>query len=385
MDKELLALLEQINNKKEEVRNLAKENKIEEAKAAKEELKNLNAKFELLADLETEEEKAVKDAASNGKMTKITNTAKDTGKSFVNIIKAALRKGRISDEDEEVYNMMKEGTDEDGGLTVPEDISTKIKELRRSDDALENYVNVENVKTIKGSRVYELSADQIPFDNVDEAAEFPEFDTPKLRKITYDIKKKGGILGVTRELLNDSAENILAFLRKWISKKAKATRNALIIKQIDTITAGKEVAITNFDDLKDIYNVSLDPAVSISSICLTNQDGFNVLDKMKDTDGKYILQPDPTKATQMLLFGKYPVIKVANKTLKSSAGKAPVICGDLKEAITIFDLENLSIEFSTEAGELWYKDMTGIKVRERLDIQTIDEEAVIKGLLTVGE
>ena len=64
--------------------------------------------------------------------------------------------------------------------------------------------------------------------------------------------------------------------------------------------------------------------------------------------------------------------------------KYPIICGDLEEAITLFDRENMTIEVSTEAGDLWNKDQTGIKVRERLDIQTVDPEAIIKAEVTVG-
>ena len=75
---------------------------------------------------------------------------------------------------------MNEGKDEDGGLTVPKDIKTAIKELRRSEDALETLVNVEPVKTLSGSRVIERYADQTPFDNIDEAAEFPDVSTPQV-------------------------------------------------------------------------------------------------------------------------------------------------------------------------------------------------------------
>ena len=55
----------------------------------------------------------------------------------------------------------------------------------------------------------------------------------------------------------------------------------------------------------------------------------------------------------------------------------PIVCGDLKEAITIFDRETLTIDISSTAGKLWETDQTGIKVRERLDIQSVDEEAII--------
>ena len=135
------------------------------------------------------------------------------------------------------------------------------------------------------------------------------------------------------------------------------------------------------DDLKKIFNILLDPAIALSACVITNQDGYNWLDTLKDKDGKYIMQPDPTKPMSTLLFGKYPVKKVGNKTMPSvavSGGyKVPIVCGDLKEAITIFDRETLTIDISSTAGKLWETDQTGIKVRERLDIRSVDEEAII--------
>ena len=38
---------------------------------------------------------------------------------------------------------------------------------------------------------------------------------------------------------------------------------------------------------------------------------------------------------------------------------------------------------SDQAGDLWGKDLTGIKVRERLDIKSIDTEAVVAGEVTL--
>lgn len=394
MPQELRELLNKINAKKEEVKNLAKENKIEEAKAAKKELIDLQAKFDVLYDLEDEAEEKIKDDIENENVTVISgavNKGKEVVNAFVNAIKAGLSKKPVAEKDMKILkNSMKEGTEADGGLTVPQDIQTSIKELRRSQDALENLVNVETVSTETGTRVIEKAADQTPFDNVDEEAEFQEVSTPQFEKISYNVKKKGGILKVTRELLQDTAENIMGYLRRWIAKKSKATRNALIVKKIDEITASKEVSIKDLDGLKDIFNEKLDPAIAVSSGVVTNQSGFNWLDKLKDSDGKYVLQADPTKK---LLFGEYPVTVVSNKVLKSkgvgssgqeTAWKHPIICGDLKEAITIFDRENMTIEISTEAGDLWGKDQTGIKVRERLDIQAVDSEAIVKAEVEVA-
>ena len=62
MPKELRELLDQINAKKTEVKNFVAENKIEEAKASKEELKSLQDKFDVLYDLYDEENENYVDA-----------------------------------------------------------------------------------------------------------------------------------------------------------------------------------------------------------------------------------------------------------------------------------------------------------------------------------
>ena len=398
MSKEARALLKKINDKKNAIKSLVNEGKTKEAKEAKAELVDMQDRFNILMDLEKDEDENIKDQIDKDEAHKIegkdsTPTKKDIARAFVNRIVCGMRRTKMDEEDRKIMDAMSEKTDEDGGFTVPQDIQTDIHELRRTDDDLEQYVNVEPVSTLSGSRVLEKDADSTPWDDVDEVAEFGEEETPKLRQIKYKIGKKGGILKVTRELLQDTAENILGFLNKWIAKKSRATRNAAILKKLAEITKSKEIAISTVDDLKTVFNVTLDPAIAASSIILTNQSGFNYLDTLKDERGDYILQPDVTDKTKMLLFGVYPIKKVSNKVLKNTEVKSngsdvdgykyPIYMGDLKEAITLFDREKISIELSTEAGDLWAKDQTGIKVRDRFDVQAFDEEAVVKGEITV--
>ena len=54
-----------------------------------------------------------------------------------------------------------------------------------------------------------MNADSVPFDTVDEESQFPDVATPVLKKVEYVIKKFGGILKATYELLEDSDENII--------------------------------------------------------------------------------------------------------------------------------------------------------------------------------
>lgn len=405
MDKEMQKLLRQINDKKNEVRSLADSGKLDKAKDAKEELKALQGKFDLLFDLDEEEHEDVESRVNAGKAKALGGAGKADKKalveSFVNVIKAGFLHVEPNEEDMAVYKnalTSDAAVNDDGkagiGVTIPEDIRTEIIELRRSDDNLEKYVNVEGVITKTGTRNIEVDAEAVPFDNIDEAADFPEMDEPHFEPIEYKVKKKGGILKMTEELLEDTAANIMAYINKWIAKKTKATRNAMILKVLNAMTEGKEHVIENIDSLKDIFNEELDPSIAASSIVITNQSGFNYLDKLKDADGNYILQKDPTQKTKgKLLFGEYPIVKLSKKILKSAVIKGedgetvkgykhPVFCGDLKEAVTLFDRNVLTIDINDKGAGLWERDMSGIKVRDRFDVQPVDTGAVIKGEIT---
>ena len=404
MNKEMQKLLKQITDKKNEVKSLVTDGKLDKAREAKDELKALQEKFDLLFDLEDEEHENIEDKVNKGAAKVIAGEKPDKKnlvKSFVNIIKAGFLHREANEEDVTVYKdaLTSDATpDDDGemgiGVTIPDDIRTDIIELRRSADNLEQYVNTEGVTTKTGSRNIEVDAESVPFDNVDEAADFPEMDEPVFKQVKYAIKKKGGILKMTAELFEDTAINIMAYINKWIAKKTKATRNGMILKVLNEMTKGKEVVVSNIDSLKDIFNEQLDPAIAATSIVVTNQSGFNYLDKLKDSDGNYILQKDPTQQTKgKLLFGEYPIVKLSKKTMKSTqiladdgatvtGYKHPIFCGDLHEAVTLFDRNVVTIDMNDKGAGLWERDQTGVKVRDRFDVQPVDEDAVIKGEIT---
>lgn len=302
-------------------------------------------------------------------------------KSFVAAIKS---KGKVIGKGLNVTD------DEDGGYTVPVDILTKVNEFKNTDDSLEQYVTVEKVKTLKGARTYESRADITPFADIDEGGAFAQTDTPSFERVTYDIKKKGGFMPVTNELLKDSDDNIVARVSKWLGRKSKITRNAMILDVVESVDS---VAFTGIDDIKKALNATLDPAFRATAKIFTNQDGLQYLDTLTATDGRPLLQPDVTNPTQWRLFG-VPVVVIGNKTWASDRSKEgevgiPFSVGDWKELVTIFDREQISITASDVAsvGELnaFANDLTLFRALERLDAKKVDGAAVVNGTLTLED
>lgn len=357
MNRELRELLEKISNKKAEAKQLLAENKIEEAKAARDEAQELQNKFDIAKDLYDDELNNIANKVP------VTPPEDDEVKNFINAARTKFK------------NAMSEGSATDGGLTVPQDIQTKINELRESKDALQNLVTVEPVTTLSGSRVFKKRAQQTGFAKVLENGTIAEKATPQFTNLPYTVDKYAGFMKVTNELLADSDAAIESTLTRWIGDESRVTRNQLILTELDKKA---KTAIANVDGIKDILNVKLDPAFHSSTSIVTNQDGFNWLDKLKDSDGNYLLQPSVTSPMGKQLFGKH-VVMISNKDLPTATNKAPFIIGDLNEAIVLFDRKTTEIKASDVAGDAYLTDNTLFRAIERLVVKTRDAEAFVYG------
>lgn len=266
-----------------------------------------------------------------------------------------------------------------GGLTIPQDIQTAIHTLVRQYDSLQEYVNVEKVSTLSGARVFEKLADITPLAELDEeGAVIGNIDDPQLSVVKYLIKRYGGISTVTNSLLKDTAENIIAWLSSWIAKKVVVTRNAKIIAQLSALP--NKPTIAKWDDIKDMIG-SLDPALQTTSIFLTNQSGFTALSKVKNAIGEYLMEDDVKSPTGKSIEG-YAVKVVADKWLPKAGTKIPLYFGDLKQAVTLFDRENMELLATNIGGGAFETDTNKVRVIDRFDVQATDTGAVIAGSFT---
>lgn len=265
------------------------------------------------------------------------------------------------------------------GLTIPKDIQTTIHTLVRQYDSLQEYVNVESVTTVSGSRVYEKWADITALAEIDtEGAKIGDNDDPQLTTVKYLIKRYAGITTITNSLLKDTAENIIAWLSSWIAKKVVVTRNTKIIAAIDKLPTKPTLA--KWDDIIDL-EAKVDPAIKPTSMFLTNTSGFTALKKVKDAMGNYLMQRDVQSPTGYSIDG-FPVKEVADRWLPNKSTARPLYFGDLKQAVTLFDRENMSLLATNIGAGAFETDTTKIRVIDRFDVQTVDGEAFVPASFT---
>lgn len=376
MTKRMRDLQEQLNTLDKEIGALLDDKKVSEAKAKMEELNDVKDAIEIEASL----------ADNNRQIDPQANPVKNKKDDKKEAFAKYVRREDLTPEEKnllvsEVKNGMSEGSKLDGGALVPFDEDTSIIALREAGDALQNLVTVMPVKTLAGKKtVRKRRSGGTNFNKVGEGQPIGKGTNPQYVELEYNCDKYAAIYDITNELLDDSTENVIGELNEWIGHDSRECRNSLILSQLATKT--ERVAITGFDDIKDILNTKLNTANAQYSSIITNQDGYNFLDKIKDSNGNYILQPIVGETDKFMVKGKRLHV-YDNTILPTTANKIPMIIGDIEMAVVLFDRQTVAVKVTTEGGDAFDNDLTLLRAIEREDIQTLDDEAYVYGEITV--
>ena len=282
---------------------------------------------------------------------------------------------------------MVEGTDANGGYTVPEDIQTQINHYKSEVFSLEDYITVENVSTNSGARTFLVRANDFALEATDENGVIPEVNTPTFERTSYKIVNYGGYLPVSRDLLADTDANITGEIAAWFAKARRGTSNKAILALIN---AKSQTEFKSVDDIKKSVLVTLGGAYRGSVALYTNDDGILYLSTLKDGNGRDLLNPIPSDPAKMqLAVGAtvIPVVQIPNSVLATTTNKVPFIVGDFKSAFTKFDRQESTISTSdvasTEKYNAFTQNLILYKIFMRMDYKTIDSNAFVNGYITV--
>lgn len=370
MNKRMREILAEVDAKRKSAQAALAAKSLDEARGLLDEVDALEAEYELT-------ERAYADAKAVAEEPAVTKAREQEDpeqvvKDFGRAAKRMFRKA--------TGDPMEEGTDEDGGYLVPDDVSTRIERLRTAKASLLDLVTVVPVRTDKGSRTFRKRTSQTGFQLVAEGGEVQAKDTPKYDRYSYSIKKYGGFFPVTNELLADSDANVANELMTWIADESRVTANNLILAVLKakSATTGKSV-----DDIKKAVNVTLGQAFAPTATIVTNDDGLNWLDTLKDSTGAPLLKSDPANPLQPRLaigFRYVPLRVIPNGDLPSEAAtKLPFFVGDIREGVRYFDRQRRSVLASrvAAAGDLnaFTGDLTIYRALEREDVVKRDDSA----------
>lgn len=388
--KKIDELRQEVSTKKEEVRSLLAENKVEEAENVMIEVRKIEKSIKLQEELDTEERSRVeeiigeseienKEERGNQNM-KLTVEQRDA-KQIRSFIKEMA--GKKLNEEERA--LVVAGTSGENYI-LPQTISTMIRGLIRSYKSMRDVVGYIPSATLTGSfpiENYDMVTGLIDFtedgeNNLSEATDI------KFINKSYSLKEKGAFIALSNTLLLMTDNDLMNYVAQVFAKKAVITENAMATTALKN---GKTIkAIADWKALKKSLNVDLNEAVKFGAVIVTNQDGFDVLDSAVDGQGRPILSVDLSNPTQRKFMG-YPVVVYDNSLLPTTGTttkKAPIFYGLLSEAVKFVD--NGKYSFATSEHAAFLKNMTLAKVIEYVDCIQVDssDKCYIAAELTVA-
>lgn len=362
------------------------EDKLSEATATRDEIRELNEKItaQLFVDEMTEQTyKSKSSGIPAGKQTSDNASfiracfKKVAGKPLTEVENALLLPTSVN-----IHGANGEG------YILPEDIQTKINRRIREFRSFRSVLGYVKTTALTGSYAVENLDSLTGLVDFADGTDGTLSDDISFTQVTFSLKEKAAFIKISNTLIELTDNDLIAYIVEVFAKKAVITENALAIAEITRSKTVKTFEALN--ELKHSFNTDLDPAAYYSSCFVTNQDGFDYLDNLKNDVGDYYLQPDPTDSTKKRLFG-YRVEVFSNAQLPSTtptssvAGYAPIYFGDLEDGVKFFDLGKTAFATSQEAG--FMSNTTIARLIEFVDVEQCDgsDKCYIVGKIKVCE
>lgn len=348
--------MQQIQAKAVFARNLQGDGKVKEARAALDEIENLKQEYQNEKSLYELEKENVPDN---------TNKKPENRANGFEIMAKMLKKKSL----DEAENALIVGGDSGEGYLVPEDVDTTIRELRKSYVSAKELLTVEKTTELSGSFTYE-SGTPAGLEDFEDGNEISEEGNMIFVLKKWAIKFKGKIFPISNILLGAEKAGLVGYLNRWFVRNAIISENKDIFTMLKTGKTAKK--LIGLADLKSSLNKDLDPSCLIDGVIVTNQTGFDNMDKETDAVGRPMLTVNIANPSEKM-FGTCPIKVFPDAQLPNISGKAPIFYGSLK-AGGMF-IEKMGLEFATSEHVLFKKNQTCMRVIEGYDVQQMDTTA----------
>src|SRR5699024_5647194 len=214
-------------------------------------------------------------------------------------------------------------TDE-GYVVVPEEESKNIIELADDIVSLKQYVTVKKVSTPAGTQPVRTT-ERAKLSTVAELDASPKIGVIPFTEVDYKVSTKRGYIPYSNEYKQDGI-NLVPDLKKYMGEVVVNTENADILAELNTV---RTKTVSSVDDLKTLFNTGFSAGKRQVVKAFVSQSVFDNLDRIKDKNGRYLLQESITSSTGYKLLGRD--IVVLDDDLFPN--KKTAFIGDLREII----------------------------------------------------
>lgn len=241
----------------------------------------------------------------------------------------------------------------ENGAVIPKTIINKIIEKVYDVSPVVEMADRYDIKGQVNLPYYDDSESDVDWEYHDEATDL-EAKSGKFKAITLTGFLGGSLIKVPKSLLNGTDLAIMDFLVKRLSQKfargvekemLKGTPNKMTgmaaAKNVVTAASATEITLDEVIDLQD----SIPDAYQNGAIFICNSATRTALRKLKDKDGRYILEADATARWKYRLFGNE--LYVSDNMDKMAAGNIVMYFVDMS-GIALKIEEGASIEILRE-------------------------------------
>ncbi|MCO4539982.1 hypothetical protein Si088_00754 [Streptococcus infantarius subsp. infantarius] len=338
-----------IADKTAQVKNALEADDLEKARTIKNEIDTVKEELKTAkADLELFEATKVSGGAENKTGREIETddmTYRDKVNAFLHSKGAVANEGLRFNGKDEVLIAMNEITPTTDGVkktdttkvTSEELVTTPIREIKTTVD-LKPFTTIYPAKKASGKYPI-LKKATSKMVSVAELEKNPALAKPEFEQVDWTVETYRGAIPVSQESVDDADVDLISIVAETVGQIKVNTTNAAIADVLKSFTA-KTVA--NVDDIKKILNVDLDPAYDVAFV--VSQSFYQILDTLKDKNGRYLLQDSITAVTGKVLLGK-PVFVLSDEILGAS-GEAKAFVGDFKRGVLFADRKDLGLRWA---------------------------------------
>lgn len=253
-------------------------------------------------------------------------------------------------------------TSVEGGALIPEELLTpQIKPEDVVD--LRNYVKRVSVNSASGKYPV-ISKSGGKMVTVAELEANPKLANPVIVKVDYSVETRRGYIPVSQEVIDDADYDVTGLIRDEINDQSRNTSNSDIAAVLKTATAK---AVTGIDGLKDLINKDIKKVYPVKFIISASL--FAELDKLKDKNGRYLLQDSITASSGKVLLGK-EVIVLDDDMIGTADGDLVGFVGDANSFCAYFDRKQASVQWVD--NQIYGQLLAGMI---RYDVKKTDSDA----------
>lgn len=185
-----------------------------------------------------------------------------------------------------------------------------------------------------------------------ELAQNPEIANAVISPVNYDVKTYRGQLPISMEMSQDYPQ-ITSLLASYVNDVTNQTEQHEIGKVLQTAQA---VSASSVDDLKDAFNVGLTNYTD--KVWVLSESMFAALDKIKDLNGRYLLEDSISAPTGKTFLGT--TLYVVSDDVLGSAGDAKAFVGSVHSFVLEAIRSDVTIQWVRNEQ---FENILGVAVR----------------------